>query len=424
MRNLVLACALTTTATGCVVGDLFETSDPDATRFGAPGDIGLNVAADGAPGGAAAAALGADWVRIEIVEGQPTSAALADFQAHGIRVLAVVDYSTLGNYPGYYTCGPGAGFGAWRDAWVARVGEVASAYAGSVDAWEVWNEEDHPIADCGGPVDYNPGLPASVYGPMLRDAYEAIRAHSAAPIIMGGTDSGQTSYVDAARIGGTLWADGVAIHPYGVVPDSTWCPDPGEDLECAWGTFGEKLDAYGAATGLPVWITEFGVRTQDTAHQANYLADGFRAAGGAMAFYFCASDAMVPPFGLTYADGTPKPIAYERFQQVAAGGGSGNTTNASRLHGTVEIGGTGAAWIYVSAWGQGGDFHETYTDALGIYAFEDLDPGSRYNLVVNASFTGAGFDPVDGDHAFEVRDNVALVAGPDAWHGENFALPF
>jgi hypothetical protein len=114
MWNLFLACALATATTGCVVGDLFESPAPDSTRFGAPGDIGLNVAADGAPGGAAATALGADWVRIEIVDGQPTHAALADFHAHGIRVLAVVDYSTLGGYPGYYDCGPGAGFGAWR----------------------------------------------------------------------------------------------------------------------------------------------------------------------------------------------------------------------------------------------------------------------------------------------------------------------
>jgi hypothetical protein len=422
MRNrflLILVCALV--MTGCVVGDIFESSDPGSTRFGAPGDIGLNVAADGAPGGAAAAALGVDWVRIEIVEGQPTHAALADFQAHGIRVLAVVDYSTLGNYPGYYECGPGQGFGAWRAGWVARVGEVASAYAGTVDAWEVWNEEDHPVAACGAPVEYNPGLPASVYGPMLRDAYDAIRARSAAPIIMGGTDSGQVAYVDAARVGGTLWADAVAIHPYGVVPDGTWCPNPGEDLNCAWGTFRGKLDEYGAATGLPIWITEFGVRTQDTTHQANYLEDGFRAADGSMAFYFCASDAMVPPFGLTFADGTPKPVAYERFQQIAASGAGGN---ASRLHGTVEIGGTGAPSIYVSAWGHGGDFHETYTDALGIYAFEGLDPSALYNLVVNASFTENGFVAVDSGHEFEVRNNVELVAGPDAWHGENFALSF
>jgi hypothetical protein len=129
-------------------------------------------------------------------------------------------------------------------------------------------------------------------------------------------------------------------------------------------------------------------------------------------------------FGLTYADGTPKPVAYERFQQVAASGGGGMTTHVSRLHGTVEVGGTGAAWIYVSAWGHGGDFHETYTDALGIYAFENLDPSAQYNLGINASFTEAGFVAVDGNHAFDVRDNVELVAGPDAWHGENFVLPF
>jgi hypothetical protein len=209
---------------------------------------------------------------------------------------------------------------------------------------------------------------------------------------------------------------------------TAWCPNPGEDLVCAWGSFLSKIDEYTAATGLPVWITEFGVRTEDTAHEASYLEGGFRAIAARAsvsgpAFYFCYSDSMVPPFGLTYADGTPKPFAFERFQQVAQPGGGPGPTHASRLHGTVEIGGSGAAGIYVTAWGHGGDAHATYTDAGGIYAFEGLVPDSLYNVVVNAQFVD-GFVPVDDSHAYEVRDNVELVAGSDAWHGENFQLPF
>jgi hypothetical protein len=409
---------------GCVVGETSERSKPGTTRFALADGIGINIAADGAPGGAAVRDLGARWARIEIVDGQPTGAALADLRAHDIRVLAIVNYSTVGSYPGYYECGPGAGFDDWRARWVARVGEVAAAYGDSIDAWEVWNEEDHPVAPCdGSPVEYNPGMPAHVFGPMLRDAYVAIRASSNAPIVMGGTDSGQVSYVTNAITDGVLWADAVAIHPYGVAPDGSWCPNPGEDINCEWGTFHSKIEEYGAATGLPIWITEFGVRTQDVVHQASYLEDGFRAAAahGSPAFYFCYSDAMVPPFGLTFADGTPKPVAFDRFRALTS---TPATTNTSRMHGTVVVGGLGVGGLYVTAWGHGGDLHATYTDDAGIYAFEDLSPSSLYNVVVNATFDGAGFAPVDGAHAYEVRDNVTLVAGPDNWHGEDFQLPF
>src|SRR5215470_17105118 len=100
------------------------------------------------------------------------------------------------------------------------------------------------------------------------------------------------------------------------------------------------------------------------------------------------------------------------------------TSNTPGLHGTVEIGGDGQPGLVVTAWGHTlGDFHETTTDALGIYAFEDLEPDSEYNVVVNAQFGDGGFTPIDAEHAYEVRDNVVLISGPDGWHGENFQLP-
>ena len=43
---------------------------------------------------------------------------------------------------------------------------------------------------------------------------------------------------------------------------------------------------------------------------------------------------------------------------------------------------------------------------------------------MNAVYKDGAFETVDGDHGIEVRDNVELVAGPDAWHGENFSLDF
>ena len=138
---------------------------------------------------------------------------------------------------------------------------VASQLGDRVDAWEIWNEPDQPMLQCG-EEGYNPGMPWWEYGPLLRDAYLAIRdAGAGAPIVTGGLDSGNVQYiVQAASAAGGLWADGVSVHPYGVVPDGTWCPNPGEDLNCEWGTLGGKVDEYHAWTGLPIWITEWGSR--------------------------------------------------------------------------------------------------------------------------------------------------------------------
>lgn len=432
---------------GCTLGMDPEDNTRAATlggRYGAPNLYGINVAADGAPGGAAVRDLGATWARIELVDHSTGAAlsdearsrldgAIADYHAHGIRLLLIVDYSSYGGYPGFYECGVGGDWDGWRAGFLARTQWVAQTYGDAIDAWEVWNEEDHPVLPCGG-TGYNPGVPASVFGPFLRDTHGAIRTGSKTPIVMGGLDSGQVSYLTEARdAAGGLWADGVAIHPYGVVPSADWCPDPGEDLNCEWGSFASKIDEYYAAAGVPIWLTELGLRSTDTQHQANYVEAAYvalaaRADKVATGFYFCYTDAMVPPFGLTYDDGSPKPGAFVRYQQIAGAAaeepGPGSTM-ASRLHGTVETGDGVVADVFVSAWGHNaGDFHQTYTDAGGIYAFESLDPGSLYNIVVNATYADGWFAAVDGSHALEVRDNVVLEAGADGWHGENFTLPY
>jgi hypothetical protein len=435
---------------GCTIGEEFE--PPTAPHIAArvTGLFGLNVQADGARADTVSD-LGAQWVRIELVDDSTDvdldpgvagrfEAVLDDYHARGMRVLLIVDYSSYGGNAGFGTSGPCGDWEGWRAGWTERLGRVAERYGDRVDAWQIWNEPDQPILPCGSDG-YNPGMPAGYFGVLLRDAYGAIRnAGATAPVITAGLDSGQVSYVhEASAAAGGLYADGVAIHPYGVVPDASWCPNPGEDLNCEWGTLGGKVDEYHAATGLPVWISEFGVRTGDTRHAADYLAAAYtafesRAGIVAHAFFFCESDAMVPPFGLTFDDGSPKPDVYAMYRALTGGGGGGGGEDppppglTSQLHGAVEAGGGGIEGIWVSVWGhEHGDFHVVATDALGIFAFTDLDPGSRYNVVVNGQFEPSapgGYVPVDGDHALDVRNNVVLESGPDGWHGENFSLPF
>lgn len=448
LRTTLLS--LTLASAGCLVGE--EIDPPQAPHVAArtAGLFGLNVQADGARADIVSD-LGAQWVRVELIDGSmgpelaPAAAArfesvLDDYHARNMRVLVIFDYGSYGGNAGF---GPSGACGDWegyRARWTERLQRVSERHGSKIDAWEIWNEPDQPLLPCGSD-DYNPGIPAGEYGVLLRDAYDAVRKGSTAPVITGGLDSGQVSYIlEAADAAGGLFADGVSIHPYGVVPDDGWCPDPGEDLNCDWGRLGGKVDEYSGATGLPVWITEFGIKTQDTQHAASYLAAAYtafesRGEAVAHAFLFCESDAMVPPFGLTFADGSPKPDVYAMYRALTGGGGGEPPPPpppppgvTQQLHGTVEVDGRGVEGLWVSAWGHhDGDFHVVKTDALGIYAFTDLEAASPYNVVVNGQFEPSapgGYVPLDGDHAYDVHNNIVLESGPDGWHGENFQLPF
>lgn len=327
--RLYLLCSLLFACTASV--DVLEPDPGDHAHAAfAPSDLfGMNVPADGSHADVVSD-LGARWARIELVDDSygselapavaaRVSATLDDYHARGIRVLVLVDYATMGGYPGFGHGTPCGDWLGWRDTWLARLGNVAAQLGSRVDAWEVWNEPDQPMLGChdGG---YNPGMPAYQYGFLLRGAYYALA--TGAPIITGGLDSGQVSYVrDASVAADGLYADAVAIHPYGVGLD-VWCPDPGEGLNCAFGTIDGKLDEYYAATGLPIWITELGIATGDSYHQADYITGMYRELASrsdlvAHAFYFGLSDAMVAPFGLTDADWNAKPGAYEAYRAAA-----------------------------------------------------------------------------------------------------------
>lgn len=306
-----------------------------------PDALGINVATN-APGGGAIEKLGAKWVRVELVD-QTTGSelsdsavshvqeTLADYHAHGIRVLLLVDYQTRAGFGGegvHFCPSPAGDWDGYRKEWLARVEHAAKTLGDSVDAWQIWNEPDHP---CNAAEGYEPGLPGGVFGSLQHDAYWRIKAHSSSPVVNGGLASGNSGYVDdmLAATGGSLSdiADGVAIHIYGVVPNDAWCAKGGlaigeGNLNCAWGRLDGKVYEYGKKTGLPVWVTEVGLKTEDTGKQAQYLEDAHNAfsSTGSMlerVFWFAYSDAMVKPFGLTDTNWSPKPDVYARYQMIA-----------------------------------------------------------------------------------------------------------
>jgi hypothetical protein len=188
----------------------------------------------------------------------------------------------------------GAAFG-WYDL---RYGHL-------VEAWQIGNEPDLES-----PSSWSMTVEDLVALGHVARAYLPGRT-----IIAAGLASGQPSYLTGQDIS---WCDAIAVHPY--LKDMT----PDNDLPDV-----DELVAAYQQLGKPVWITEWGWWGDDETRGAAEVADVVTWAAatdqiGAY-FHFCADDAMVAPFGLYRADGTPKPAveAFTLAGQPRHGGAAG-----------------------------------------------------------------------------------------------------
>ncbi|MBZ0119178.1 MAG: glycoside hydrolase family 5 protein, partial [Sandaracinaceae bacterium] len=252
-------------------------------------------------------AAGARWVRVEYKQPrgvQPHRDVIDSMHAEGIRVLLIVDYSSVPGKPA--SNAPASEWDAYVEAYRAGVEQIAAELGSSVDAWQIWNEPD--LDDPGGA--YDPGVPAAHFGRMLQEASAAIRARSSGRIVTGGLASGDPGYLRDALDGRPAPVDAIAVHPYGQRAPDGW-PDP------SWG-FGDMSNLFDGylAFGRPLWVSEIG--TVDSPRSAEYLTNVYTLATGEYAgrvevvLWFCWSDAMVPPFGIHNSDGTPK-AAYQAY---------------------------------------------------------------------------------------------------------------
>jgi hypothetical protein len=279
------------------------------------GLYGMNIDPANPRGNPSAQALkdiGVRWLRIE-AKAAPGLAfydsVIASYRSTGLKVLLLLDYASV---PGKPASNAGDGeWAAYLGRFVAGVRAVAEHYRENVDAWQIWNEPDLFNPGSG----YDPGVPAHHFGAMLRDAVAAIRPHSGRPIVTGGLASGDPGYLARARDAvGSLTVDAVAVHPYGQRAPDNW-PNP----QWGFGNMSDLFDRY-LTFGLPLWVTEIG--TVDESNQAAYLENVYRLAGDEYStlvprvFWFCWSDGMVLPFGLTSTTGDPKP-AYWQYRAVA-----------------------------------------------------------------------------------------------------------
>ena len=254
--------------------------------------------------------LGARWVRMEWKAdfGFPFyDEAIRRYRDAGIYVLLLVDYASV-SVPKPAGHAPSWEWDAYAPHFVEAARAIAAHYGDGVDAYELWNEPDQP------PDPYlDSYVPPSTFGPMLREASAAMRAHTSRWFVIGGLSSGDVGYWHStiAAAGDLPEIRVIGTHPYG----ADWLP--GSSL--SW-----HYDSYLAASGRELWVTEIGI--EDPAGQVDYMRHVYEqtrahyAGRVGVVFWFAWSDHNRPgyPFGVVDESGARKPL-FTAYQDAAPG---------------------------------------------------------------------------------------------------------
>ncbi len=291
--------------------------------------FGLNIDPrnpQGNPDPAELRALGVETVRFTFKDstlGSQPDPDVARFYRQQLEALANAGINSLVILTAE-TC-PGKPASAAADAlwaefiagFAQRAAEIAKLLAPWRPSFQIWNAPDLPMAQ----PHYDPCLSEALFGRLLNRSYEAIkRVGSGLKVINGGLVSGQPDWL--ARViqamDGHLAGDAVAIHPYTKRPTPDW-PDPD------WGTgyVGDLIAGYQQVITRPIWITEIGLETVDDEAQAEYLRRFYDTITTRFSdrveqvFWFCYTDAMAHPYGLSDFARRPK-AAYAAYRQTAS----------------------------------------------------------------------------------------------------------
>jgi LysM repeat protein len=290
-------------------------SPPPSTGFG----YGIQVHLLGQDMGAVLGAvnnLGLGWVKQQIewkvfepVKGQiqwrDLDAMVDAADAHNLRLLWSVVKAPAWARNTTHEDGPPANY---QDYW-NFVSALANRYAGRVDAYEVWNEQNLR-REWNGDT-----LSASRYVQLLAGAYNAIKAADPAAIVVSGAlaptgwNDGVTAiddrvYFEAMYAAGVAaYSDAIGAHPNGWAnsPSSRCCrqePDVPSHNDHPSFFFRQTMEDYRAImvrygdSGTKIWATEFGWGTLEglggtpqpgyefvsyntAAEQASYLTQAF-----------------------------------------------------------------------------------------------------------------------------------------------------
>ena len=278
--------------------------------------------------------LGATWVRFVFKdphEGpQPTSFGdydqlVQDLHQAGINILMVLNNETYPNWPEYGTSRDNEQeWERYREKFGARCRQIAEHYGSQVQAYEIWNEPDHPPKP-----GYNPYVRAEAFGPLLKAACGEIKAVSDATVVLGGLAWGQPPYLQEVQdsTNGVLHADAVGVHPYFRRPTQDWRP-PDHPADAPWGAgiITDLIEDYHDIAQKPIWITEVGINVSSISARADFLRLTFEALNAEeiasiapYVFWYCWSYAMGQEFGLVGRDGE-KTEVYDEFRAFATVG--------------------------------------------------------------------------------------------------------
>jgi polysaccharide biosynthesis protein PslG len=160
------------------------------------------------------------------------------------------------------------------------MGYLAARYAGKVDAFEVWNEENIDRFWSTGP---NP----TAYTRLLQPTYLAIKqANPAAKVVFGGLSTNDYEFVERAyNAGAAGYFDVMALHPYPCAnsPEAISRDGWGRMLPSSFPAYREvRATMLARGDDKPIWFTEVGWSTTrqecgvSETTQADYLTRAFR----------------------------------------------------------------------------------------------------------------------------------------------------
>lgn len=232
--------------------------------------------------------MGVGMVRVVYRDDASTNDYISNLVNNGITPVLVLNWEandSVWNVGGDMT--------SYANTFQSSVVQPAVNKYGNNVVYQVWNEPDG--------VEGTKPLSAQQYYTLLSATYNTIKNNSETnKVITAGLVSGDMGYVAqlmALSGGNHLPADGIGYHPYVYDIDAV----RNGILNLANGT------------GLPIWITEFGLGTSDQQRQAEWIRSVFGLSGDSSLsgvlqsiMWYAWSDAMNDGFGLVDADGNPK----------------------------------------------------------------------------------------------------------------------
>jgi len=243
------------------------------------------------------AEMGVGLVRLVYKDNPTVNNYINDLISNGIKPVLVLNWEA----------NPQAWYDGNVESYVSNfesyvVNPALNLYGNQV-IYQIWNEPD----GVAGTIPLSP----YEYQKILSAAYDIINNVPGTTTITAGMVSGNLNYVIelVALSGGVLPADGIAIHPYII------------DLVAVV----NGIKNLAAATGSPVWITEFGWETKDQQAQADWLASVYSLMGDPQlnsvlqaTMWYAWSDLMNDGFGLFDASGNPK-LSFQEFLEAMLG---------------------------------------------------------------------------------------------------------